>query len=451
MKKLLWFRRDLRIEDSALLSIGGEVQPLFIFDPHILDTLEADDRRVGFIFDRVLALKKALQNRGLDLWVFYAAPEAVFDYLKTRGFAKVYASVDYDAYAKKRDDQIGQIMEFVPLNDSYIFEPNEVLKSDGTPYLVFTPFFKQALKLYTPAHHHAYPFAAQKLAAPVEHKLHCLENKTLSTKPLKIQSLGFAPQKLPFVPPEKKLESFARKIDHYEQRRDFLSEDITSHLGIDLRFGTVSIREVLRTLVAFKKRGLQTREFFRQLLFREFYAYLLYHFPRLEKEDHKPLVRYEYNREYFERFTSAQTGVPLVDAGVSQLLRTGQMHNRARMVAASFFTKHLLQWWKEGERFFAAHLLDYDAASNVLSWQWAAGTGIDPQPYFRIFNPYTQAQKFDKDAAYIKTQLPQLRDLDAKRLHSEDFLLENGVENYPKPIVVHKEARTKALAAQIKP
>jgi deoxyribodipyrimidine photo-lyase len=244
------------------------------------------------------------------------------------------------------------------------------------------------------------------------------------------------------------LQRLETKLAAYESSRDYLYLDATSYLGIHLRFGTISIRKVLRFLIDQKKRGVDTTAFFRQLVFRDFYAYLLYHFPTLADRDYKPLVDYRFDKTYYDAFVSAQTGVPVVDAAVRELVDTGYMHNRARMVAASFFTKHLLLPWQEGEAFFAKYLLDFEKSSNVLSWQWAAGTGIDPQPYFRIFNPYTQAKRFDKDAVYIKKHLPQLSHLRAKDLHNEDFLLHGGIKGYPKPVVVHKQARKRALEAK---
>ncbi len=447
MKKLLWFRRDLRVDDSMLLTIKGEVLPLFIFDTNILNTLEKTDRRVSLIFDQVVKLKAELKALGLDLALFYGAPLEVFSYLKTLGFEEVYASVDYDAYAKERDNAVSSILHFHALNDCYLFEPNEVLKKDGSPYLVFTPYYKACQQLYTQFHALKYIKADQNLANFDYDVLWSIQNALRSPLHVKLENLGFAPLHVTVLSPQKTLERFTCKIDTYEEKRDFLDVDATSHLSVHLRFGTISIREVVRYLVALKKEGHETEPFFRQLIFREFYAYLLYHFPKLAWENYKYAPPLSNDVEAYERFCAAQTGYPLIDAALNELLETGLMHNRARMIVGSFFTKHLMLPWQKGEAFFAKYLLDYDASANVLSWQWCAGTGIDPQPYFRIFNPYAQSLKFDKEARYIKRYLPLLRDIPSAALHREAYLLHHAITGYPKPIIAHESARKRFLAS----
>ena len=241
------------------------------------------------------------------------------------------------------------------------------------------------------------------------------------------------------------MEFFKTKIAGYETDRDFPSHKGTSHLSFHLRFGTISIIEVLRWLITIKKEGIDTEPFFRQLVFRDFYAYLLYHFPYLETSNYKYSFKGIENKALHVKFCEGKTGVPLVDAGVRELLSTGYMHNRVRMICASFYTKNLLLPWQWGEKFFAKHLLDYDKASNVLSWQWSAGTGIDPQPYFRIFNPHRQSEKFDKEAKYIKLHVKELENIDAKFIHKEDFLKQGNIPLYPKPIVDIKTSSKKAV------
>jgi deoxyribodipyrimidine photo-lyase len=435
MKKILWFRRDLRVDDSMLLSQEGEVLPMFIFDKNILEKLDHNDTRVPFIFQTVLKLKADLQALGLDLAIFYSTPMEVFTHLLTKGFDAVYASVDYDAYARQRDEEIASLLPFHTLNDCYIFEPNEILKSDATPYLVFTPFYKAAKQIYTQFHALSYTKGTQTLAS-YDYK------NTIS-----LESMGFSSTFVSYVSPKEKLRYFSQKIASYAIQRDFLDCDATSHLSVDLRFGTISIREILRTLIALKKEGHDTEPFFRQLVFRDFYAYLLYHFPSLAWKNYKYDTHVSFNEAYFEAFCKAQTGYPLIDAAITELLTTGDMHNRARMVVGSFFTKHLMLPWAEGEAFFAKHLLDYDASANVLSWQWCAGTGIDPQPYFRIFNPYAQSKKFDKEATYIKHYLPMLKEIPAKYLHDESYLLHHHIQGYPKPIIEHEKARKRFLSS----
>ncbi|MDD3324289.1 MAG: deoxyribodipyrimidine photo-lyase [Sulfurospirillaceae bacterium] len=445
MKKILWFRRDLRVEDNPLLSQDGEVLPIFIFDENILKKLPKDDRRVDFIFKSVVKLKENLKKIGLDLALFFGKPKDVFEYLKTLGFSDVYASVDYDSYALERDKNITNILNLHRLNDTYIFEPNEILKKDSTPYLVFTPYYNMCKKLYSSAHSLSCEKAENRLCAfSCEHILK-IENNTLTPLHVEIKSIGFTSLHVNYQNPKEKLEIFKNKIENYSSDRDFLDKDATSHLSVDLRFGTISIREVLRKLEDFKNNSLHVEPFFRQLVFRDFYAYLLFHFPHLQWENYQKKTPTSKNREFFERFESAQTGYPLIDASINELLQTGYMHNRARMVVGSFFTKHLLLPWQDGEAFFAKHLLDYEASSNILSWQWCAGTGIDPQPYYRVFNPFLQSKKFDKNAQYIKKWLPQLDSFEPKNLHNETFLIEHTIQNYPKLIVFHEQARKRFL------
>ena len=437
MKRILWFRRDLRVEDNPLLSFGGEVFPIFIFDENILHKLPPDDKRVSFIFHHVVKLKANLQKMGLNLKIFYGKPEEIFAQFK--GFDEVVASGDYDAYAKERDTKISHMLHFRYLNDTYIFKPKEVLKDNGEPYLVFTPFYKKARAILS-----AKNIDTAKIA---EHILVQTEYAGIEKKgeivALTLENLGFIEQNIEIVNPHVKLEVFLKKIDAYQQMLDYFSSDATSDLSTDLRFGTLSIRAVL--IAIFSLKSADVEPFVRQLIFRDFYAYLLFHISTLETQNYKYAFNGIEDKEKFIAFCEARTGVPVVDAGVRELLQTGRMHNRVRMVVASFFTKDLLLPWQWGERFFALHLLDFDLASNALSWQWSAGTGVDPQPYFRIFNPYLQSKKFDKEAIYIKKWLPELKDITPKFLHDELYLLNNTLLNYPKPIVIHKEAAKKAV------
>ncbi len=437
MKRILWFRRDLRAEDNPLLSFGGEVLPIFIFDENILKELSKNDKRMSFIFSHVVKLKSDLQKIGLNLKIFYGKPEEIFAQFKS--FDEVVASGDYDAYAKERDTKISHMLHFRYLNDTYIFKPKEVLKENGEPYLVFTPFYKKARAMLTHKNRDMVKIAEHIL---VQEEYEGIEKKG-EIVALTLENLGFAEQNIEIVNTHLKLESFLKKIDAYQQMRDYLSFDATSDLSVDLRFGTLSIRTVLKALFSLK--GADIEPFIRQLIFRDFYAYLLFHIPTLEVQNYKYAFNGIEDSEKFRAFCEARTGVPIVDAGVRELLQTGKMHNRVRMVVASFFTKDLLLPWQWGERFFASHLLDYDKASNVLSWQWSAGTGVDPQPYFRVFNPYLQSKKFDKEAIYIKKWLPELKDITPKFLHDELYLLNNTLLNYQKPIVIHKEAAKKAV------
>lgn len=446
MKRILWFRRDLRVDDNPLLSLGGEVLPIFIFDTHILELLSPDDKRVSFIFESVLKLKSALQEKNLDLKIFWGNPLEIFTMLEAQGFDEVAASGDYDSYAKERDLKVSHILHFHTLHDTYIFKPDEVLKDDGTPYLVFTPFYNKAKTLFSKAHLQEYPFSKQTCYETSYDGITKLDTDKEETHPLAIETLGFR-QNFPKIDNlDTKLEQLKKKLSSYVKERDYLKNDATSHLSVELRFGTLSLRALLRFLVTQKKYGVDTEPFFRQLIFRDYYAYLLFHFPTLATHNHKYRFNGIEDETKYSAFCEGRTGVPVVDAGVRELLQTGDMHNRVRMICASFFTKDLLLPWQWGERFFAKYLLDYDAASNILSWQWSAGTGIDPQPYFRIFNPYLQSKKFDKDAVYIKKWIPELTSVESKNIHDENYLLNTEIEDYPRPIVIRKEAVQNALA-----
>lgn len=443
MRRIIWFRRDLRIQDNPLLSLGGEVLPIFIFDTNILQNLDKDDRRVSFIFSHVLELKKKLQEKGLDLKLFFAEPLEVFTYLSKLGFDEVAASGDYDRYARQRDLEVSHILPFNYLHDTYIFKPEEVLKADHSPYLVFTPFYKKAKTLFSKEHLHKFHYEQQKLYPTDYEGISQITKRKNTTLPISLDAIGFNTVSINTIEPDYLLHAF--NLDNYKKNKEYPSLQGASKLSLHLRFGTVSIREVLRFLSQQKEAGHEIEPFFRQLVFRDFYAYLLYHFPHIEKQNYKYNFQGIADDKKYKAFCEARTGVPIVDAGINELVQTGTMHNRLRMICASFFTKDLLLPWQWGEAFFAQHLLDYDAASNILSWQWSAGTGIDPQPYFRIFNPYLQSKKFDKDGKYIKRFCPVLTSVKAKLLHNEDALFTHAIANYPKPMLRHKEAAKKAL------
>lgn len=449
MRRILWFRRDLRIVDNPLLSFEGDALPLFIFDPHILNLLPPNDRRITFIFNALTHLRIALTERGLNLALFYGKPTDVFKWLLKNGsYTEVCASGDYDTYAQERDRDVSHLINFHTLHDTYIFHPNEVLKNDATPYLVFTPFYNRSKLHFSPEHMAEYSFAKQHLIDFDYTTLHHIIGENHTPLDIALESINFVPQILSpryLTSPQEKLELFASKLVLYPKDRDVMALPGTSGLSTDLRFGTISIRALLRWLTQQKSLGIDTEPFFRQLIFRDFYAMLLYHFPHLASRNFRYPFKGIENERYFEAFCNARTGVPIVDAGIRELLERGSMHNRVRMICASFFTKNLLLPWQWGEQFFAAQLMDYDAASNILSWQWSAGTGVDPQPYFRIFNPYTQTERFDKEGIYIKHYLPEIRNVPSKILRDEQGLKEYSINNYPHPIVDHKISSKKAL------
>ncbi|RXK13019.1 deoxyribodipyrimidine photolyase [Halarcobacter mediterraneus] len=436
MRQILWFRRDLRVSDSALLAYAeNEVLPIFIFDKNILGSLPKDDKRVSFIYESVLNLKKELQSLGLDLAIFYDEPLNVFKNL-ANDFDEVLCSVDFDSYAIKRDNEVEKIIPLKRFNDSFILNPNEHLKSDGTPYKVFTPFYK-SLHLITQA------------SNIEEYKRN--ENLKLVKfdyeKFVSLEELGFQKQELPsflYKDAKKLLKEFLSKIDEYQVNRDFFYIDATSKLSVHLRFGLISAKEIFNIV---KRSNMNDYEFFiRELFWREFYNYILFHFPNSQKENFNGIeIKWNQNKEDFKKWCEGKTGVPIIDAAMIHLNKTGRMHNRLRMIVASFLTKNLFVDWKKGEKYFALKLLDYEASSNIGSWQWAASTGADAAPYFRVFNPYTQSSKFDKDGLFIKSVIKELEEVNPKLFHIENALSSNLFYNYPKAIVDISLSRKRAI------
>ena len=418
---IFWFRRDLRLEDNVglfhSLNSDKEVLPIFIFDDWILSQLPKDDARVTFIHQQLEKIQKQLQEIGKSLAVFHGKPLEVFKKLISENkIHTVFTNNDYEPYARKRDLDLYQIfkennIEFKTSKDQVIFEKSEVVKDDGTPYVVYTPYsnkWKENFKRIQLIHYnsedylnkivlHAYPF-------------------------LNLSDIGFETSNIKVTP----FDVSNSLIDNYEATRNFPSLNKTSYLGIYLRFGVVSIRKMISKAIESNN-----ETFFKELIWREFFMQILWHFPHTTKSSFRPKydeIKWENNEELFKKWCEGKTGYPFVDAGMRELNKTGHMHNRVRMITASFLCKHLLIDWRWGETYFAQNLLDYEQASNVGNWQWAAGSGVDAAPYFRIFNPTEQVKKFDKDLKYIKKWIPELE-----------------TSHYPKPIVEHKEAREKCL------
>ena len=439
MRQILWFRRDLRIIDSAILANAkDEVLPIFIFDKNILDLLHKDDKRVTFIYQSVLKLKEQLKSMGLDLAIFYAEPKEIFSKLQKLNFDSVLCSVDFDSYAKLRDNEIDNIIPLIRFTDSFILHPKDVLKSDKTPYKVFTPFYKSL----------EYIWDSSKL-----------EEKTVAKNLKKIefdydlvptlQEMGFKKQKLPeFLEKsaDELINEFSLKISDYQEERDFFYKNATSNLAVHLRFGLISPRELFNKIK--KMRAIQSSKDFyiRELFWREFYNYILFHFPKSEFENLNEIkVNWNEDETAFQKWCEGNTGVPLIDAAMRYFNLTGTMHNRLRMIVSSYLTKNLLVDWKKGEQYFASKLLDYEASSNIGSWQWAASTGADAVPYFRVFNPYLQSAKFDKDAIFIKSVIPELKDVNVKLIHSENGVQSNMFLDYPKQLVFIEYSRNRAI------
>ncbi|WP_298752228.1 deoxyribodipyrimidine photo-lyase [uncultured Arcobacter sp.] len=434
MKQILWFRRDLRVRDNKILEkASNEVMPIFIFDKNILEKLDRDDKRVTFIYDAVLALKKSLETLGLDLYIFYDTPKNVFMNLKKDGFDEVLCSGDFDSYSQKRDKEINEILPLKRYLDSFLINPKRNLKKDETPYKVFTPFYKSLSWLSS----------SDKIGeSNVNPDLKLYKYKSKNPT---LEEIGFKRVELPgFLnqTPQNRLDNFKEKVEEYEKNRDIFYKDGTSNLGIDLRFGTISPRMIFNEIK--KLDGKNSEVFIRQLFWREFYNYILFHFPKSESENWNGIeITWRENEEDFQKWCEGKTGVPIIDAAMRHFNKTGMMHNRLRMIVSSFLCKNLLIHWKKGEQYFAKKLLDYDACSNIGSWQWAASTGADSVPYFRIFNPYLQSGKFDKEAIFIKSIIPELKEVDSKLIHIEGALK----DKYISPIVDIKYSREKAIRA----
>ncbi|MEZ4694743.1 MAG: deoxyribodipyrimidine photo-lyase [Aliarcobacter sp.] len=439
MKQILWFRRDLRVSDSAILANAkNEVLPIFIFDKNILDKLSKDDKRVSFIYKTVLELKEKLKAINLDLAIFYGTPKEVFEKLKTKGFDSILCSVDFDDYAKKRDEEVSKIIPIQTFTDSFIIHPKDCLKSDKTPYKVFTPFYKSLNYIWESEALEEYEVA--KNLKKIEFDYDSIPSLT---------DLGFENQDLPdFLnkSADELIDDFSNKISDYQEDRDFFYKSATSNLAVHLRFGLISPRELFNKIKKLKAISSQKDFYIRELFWREFYNYILFHFPKSEFENLNEInVNWSQNEEHFQKWCEGKTGVPLIDAAMRYFNLTGTMHNRLRMIVSSYLTKNLLIDWKKGERYFTSKLLDYEASSNIGSWQWAASTGADSVPYFRIFNPYLQSAKFDKDAIFIKSVIPELKDVNVKLIHSENGVQSNIFLNYPPQLVSIEFSRKRAI------
>jgi deoxyribodipyrimidine photo-lyase len=416
---VFWFRRDLRLEDNAglyhALRESKPVLPLFIFDTCILEKLDnRRDARVEFIHNSIASLQESLIKLGTSLLVLTGDPVAIFGAINPHA---VHTNHDYEGYAIRRDEQIRSILDakgikLITYKDHVIFERQEIVKDNGEPYTIFTPYSRKWGAILNDLHTTPYPTTKYI-------------NNFLRTDCVALPSLndiGFQPSGIEF--PEKTIETSL--VKKYADTRNFPAMRGTSRLGIHLRFGTVSVRKLVD--IALKHNDTWLKE----LIWRDFYAMILANFPHVEHGSFKSAfdkIQWRNNEAEFERWCNGTTGYPIVDAGIRELNATGFMHNRVRMITASFLTKHLLIDWRWGEAYFAGKLLDYDLASNNGGWQWAAGTGCDASPYFRVFNPKVQMEKFDKNLEYVRRWVPEVDD--------------KG--KYPTPIVEYSFARDRAI------
>lgn len=420
---IFWFRRDLRLDDNLgfLQALKGEypVLPIFIFDKDILSELPNDDARVSYIFEQLQIMRKELQeNYESSIGMFYDKPINIFEkLLEDYDIQAVFTNTDYEPYAKERDSQIQNLLEnkeieFFSYKDQVIFEKSEVVKSDDTPYLVYTPYMKKWKEVFK-SHD-------LKIYYTNDYLSNLIENIRLPN--LSLSDIGFKKSSIQF--PE--YDVTPTTIQEYENNRNLPAKESTSNLSPHLRFGTISIRKVLK-----KALNAENETFWNELIWREFFMQILYHYPETVTDAFKSKydnIKWRNNEKEFELWKKGKTGYPMVDAGMRQLNKTGLMHNRVRMVVGSFLCKHLLIDWRWGEAYFAEKLLDYEMSSNVGNWQWVAGCGVDASPYFRIFNPQSQLEKFDKDKEYIKHWIP-----------------EYDTKDYPERMVDHKEARERCL------
>ena len=423
MTSIFWHRRDLRLHDNAglfkALKSGDKIQPIFIFDTSILSRLTVSDQRILFIHQEIKKLKEKYAEYGSDLKVFHGNPLELIPLIADNLNANaVYTNRDYEPYAIKRDKTLFELLkaqncELIGAKDHVIFEKNEVLKADGLPYTVFTPYSRKWKEQLNYFYLKSYP--VEKYC---ENLVHCAIEPLMT-----LENIGFNSRQFVEFP---SIEIPIPTIEIYNTSRDIPSILGTSRLSLHLRFGTISIRELARVAQS------KNETYLNELIWRDFYQMIIFHFPHSATDSFKKQydrIQWERNEKHFKAWCEGKTGYPLVDAGMRELNATGFMHNRVRMVVASFLTKHLLLDWRLGEAYFAEKLLDFELASNTGGWQWAAGCGCDAAPYFRVFNPTSQQEKFDKDFNYIKKWVPEF-----------------GTSDYPNPIIDHKFARERVLA-----
>ena len=421
---IFWFRRDLRLDDNAglyhALKSGVPILPVFIFDTNILNELENNDPRVTFIFEGLKKINEKLKSFGSRLIVKHGEPLSVWKIIVDEyNISEVYTNHDYEPYSIKRDQQIFDFLQiqkisFRTFKDHLIFEKDEVIKEDGKPYTVYTPYMNK--------------WMSRLSESPVQIFDTAKYFKNFIQLPWseipELRQIRFFKSDISI--PDARLES--DRIAKYDQTRNFPYLNGTSLAGPHLRFGTISIRELVK-----KADSSPNKTFLKELVWREFFMQILFHFPKVVGESFKPAydkIAWVNNEDHFHKWCEGKTGYPMVDAGMRELNTTGFMHNRVRMVVASFLCKHLLIDWRWGEAYFARKLLDYELSSNNGNWQWAAGTGCDAAPYFRVFNPAEQQKKFDTDSLYIMKWVPEI-----------------NTGDYPETIVDHKFGRIRAIQA----
>jgi deoxyribodipyrimidine photo-lyase len=451
MKTLCWVRRDLRLHDHAALSAAlkaGETTIVFIFDRHILDKLhDKEDKRVTFIYESLQEMERELQKRGSSLLIRYGLPEEeipkLTDELKIE---KVFCNRDYEPYAKERDHKIERILKakgiaFEQFKDSVFFEKHEVLTNTGGLYKVFTPYKNKWHETFEKKEKIIPEFSCQlKNLRQFKNSQNILDHDWYSAMGF-LEALSDLKGGTAYA--LKKLKDFARAMPDYHEARNFPAQAGTSNLSVYIRFGNLSVRDMLRSGISERNEGAKT--WVSEIIWRDFYQMILDTHPHVVKGSFKKeydQIKYIGKEADFEAWTRGETGFPLVDAAMRCLNQTGMMHNRLRMVVASFLVKTLLVDWRKGEAYFAKKLLDFDLAANNGGWQWSSSSGCDAQPYFRIFNPYSQSEKFDPDGEFIRAWIPELAHLKNKEIHRPDPLLN---PDYLSPIVSYEGNRIRCL------
>jgi deoxyribodipyrimidine photo-lyase len=477
-----WFRRDLRVAGNLALQKqfkehDGRVVGLFCFDHKFLDREDFSINRFQFFIETMKSLKKELKTLGSDLLVMDVGPDQAIDHLfkelqkNDRDLPDSFSwSRDYEPFARERDERIqdlvtGYGVEVFNERDHLIIEPHELEKGKGAGYQVYTPFSRKWLSIFEQQefqdrlkpYKNGFTYL-RKLRKGEQDKVFKLNWKKVFGSKLKIQDhlesfdnknsskVTVEMPKAGSLAAFDALESFKKRLDEYQDKRDIPSINGTSKLSMFVKNGSLTVGQIIAyfKLEAYQKKATGRDVYLSELIWREFYYHILYRHPRVEKESFNLKYRdlnWENDEKLFEAWKEGRTGFPIVDAGMRELKETGWMHNRVRMIVASFLTKDLLIDWRWGEKYFMETLLDGDLAPNNGGWQWAASTGCDPQPYFRIFNPWSQSKKFDPDGVYIKRFVPELKDVESKKLHEPGFV----AAGYPNPIVEHKVQRERAL------
>lgn len=452
---IVWLRRDLRLQDNTALihamKVSEFVSIIFIFDKHILDSLPSNDRRLTFIYESLTNLQEELKlHNAPAVHLFYDQPEAIIPQLCSENkIDALFFNHDYEPYAVQRDNAITDVLfksgiTVQSFKDQVIFEKSEIVKDDGTPYRVFTAYKNRWMSTYT----HSHPSVSSNSVISWQ------KFKSLKSSHLLVHSI----QQIGFIPRENTLRGGAdsaqklwkkftsESLEKYDTQRDLPALNATSHLAPHLRFGTISIRKLTTYLV--KHEAPAAKVFLSELIWRDFFMMVLWQFPHVILNSFQTQfdrIVWPNREDWLEAWKSGDTGYPIVDAGMRELNTTGYMHNRVRMIVASFLVKHLHVDWRKGEAYFAEKLLDYELSSNNGNWQWAAGTGVDAAPYFRIFNPLTQGKKFDPEAEYIRRWIPELHDTSLREIH-DPSKRQNGLFNpYPQPIIDLDIERQKCL------